>query len=265
MVTSITHNEHYFLEHKEDVAFSFIHDNSVRDVLERHGIDLLFFARHFGLRVVDAVVLALFTQQKSHMYTLLEVMQLFFARYHICLDEEDLAFLRQGFKKTFAKFAMNLDAHDMIFIETMLEIKDKRDFFSIEEIEESKELIEDMEHFSAKISSEEIATVDIYHGIEKLVIITETYGRLLGQKDSCAFLSRKLLDMSLLLRSWSSLVGEEGFFQILDEVKSIIALLLVFQEQALETQCVELNAFDTRVSHDIENIAMILHRSNHDM
>ena len=138
MDASVVHNEHYFLEHKEDVAFSFIHDVSVRDVLERHGI-------------------------------------------------------------------------------------------------------------------------------EKLVMISETYGRLLGQKDSCAFLSRKLLDMSLMLRSWASLVGEEGFFQILDEVKCIIILLLAFQEQALETQCVELDAFDTRISHDVDNIAMILHRRNHDM
>lgn len=77
MVVNIAQNQHYFLEHKEDVAFSFIHDESIRDVLERHGIDLLFFARHFGVRIVDAVMLALLSQQKSSINILLDVMQLF--------------------------------------------------------------------------------------------------------------------------------------------------------------------------------------------
>lgn len=260
MVVNIAQNQHYFLEHKEDVAFSFIRDESIRDVLERHGIDLLFFARHFGVRVVDAVVIALANQQKTYLATLLEVMQLFFSNHNICLDKYDLDILRQGFKKTFTKFAMNLDAHDMITIESMLDVEHKRDFLSIEEIEESKELIEDMEYFLSKISSEEILIADLHSAIEKCVIITETYGHLLSEKESCAFLSRKLLDMSVLLRSWSALVGEEAFLVVLKRFKSIVALLLAFHEQALEAQRVEYTAFDTLFSRDIESLAEILER-----
>lgn len=167
-------------------------------------------------------------------------------------------FLRQGFRKTFAKFAINLDAHDMIKIESMLDVEDKKGFFSIEEIEESKELIEDMEYFLSKISSEEISMADLHSAMEKCVIITETYGHLLSEKESCAFLSRKLLDMSVLLRSWSTLMGEEAFFMVLDRLKSIIALLLAFHEQALEAQSVEYTAFDTLFSRDIERLSEIL-------
>ncbi len=258
MVAHIAQNQHYFLEHKEDVAFSFIHDESIRDVLERHGIDLLFFARHFGVRVVDAVIIALLNQQKSYLNALLEVMQLFFSNHNICLDKHDLDFLRQGFRKTFAKFAMNLEARDMIQIESILDVEEKRDFFSIEEIEESKELIEDMEYFLSKISSEEISMADLHSAMEKCVIIAETYGHLLSEKESCAFLSRKILDMSVLLRSWSGVVGEEAFFMVLDRLKSIIALLLAFHEQALEAQSVEYTAFDAPFSRDIERLAEIL-------
>lgn len=258
MIAPTAHNQHYFLEHKEDVAFSFIHDESIRDVLERHGIDLLFFARHFGVRVVDAVIIALLNQQKSYLTTLLDVMQLFFSNHNIRLDKNDLDFLHEGFKKTFAKFAMNLEACDMIKIESMLDRDTQRDFFSIEEIEESKELIEDMEYFLSKISSEEISMADMHSAIEKCVIITETYGHLLSEKESCAFLSRKLLDVSVLLRSWFALVGEEAFLMVLESFKSMVALLLAFHEQALEAQSVEYTAFDTLFSRDVERLSEIL-------
>lgn len=258
MLVDAMHNEHYFLEHKEDVAFSFIHDECVRDVLARHGIDLLFFARHFGVRVVDAVMIALLNQQKSHFNTLLEVIQIFFSNHNIFLDDKDLDFLRQGFKKTFAKFAMTLDAKDMFIIESMLENEVKKDFFTLEEIEESRELIEDMEYFISKISSEDISTNDFSSAIEKCIIIAETYGHLLSEKESCALLSRKLLDLSTLLRSWSCFVGEEAFYIVLERLKAIIVSLLAFQEQVLESQRLSYNAFDTLIVSDVETIGEIL-------
>ena len=70
--------------------------------------------------------------------------------------------------------------------------------------------------FLSKISSEEISMADLHSAMEKCVIIAETYGHLLSEKESCAFLSRKILDMSVLLRSWSGVVGEEAFFMVLD-------------------------------------------------
>lgn len=74
VTSTVQHHRHVLLEHQEDIAFSFIHDELTVKYLNISGIEPLF-VRHFGKMIVEEIVESIEQESINHSCIALEVMQ----------------------------------------------------------------------------------------------------------------------------------------------------------------------------------------------
>ena len=125
-MSTVQHHRHVLLEHQEDIAFSFIHDELTREVLEHYGIEPLFFVRHFGKMIVEEIVESIEQESINHSCIALEVMQAFFQHHNKALKMHDMSLLRKGIKKTLIRFSQYLTADETFKIEALLDGDDEQ-------------------------------------------------------------------------------------------------------------------------------------------
>lgn len=260
-------HRHILLEHQEDIAFSFIHDELTRDVLEHYGIDPLFFARHFGKRMVEEIVDSIEAETVSHSCVTLEIMQTFFRKHNKTLQMRDISLIRKGIKKTLIRFSEYLTADETFKIETFLDEQEelsRESSFSLEESEEIQEVLEDLEYFVSKLSVDTFFLPGFAHSIERMVILFESYSHLLRNKDAFIFLSDKCLELSLGLRKLTRFEGSEVFEKIYERLVFIVTSLIRFHEALEKSAFSQLNGLDRQLIEDMECIETLLETKIHE-
>lgn len=259
-------HRHVLLEHQEDIAFSFIHDELTREVLEHYGIEPLFFVRHFGKMIVEEIVDTIEQESMNHSCIALEVMQAFFQHHNKELKMHDMSLLRKGIKKTLVRFSQYLTADETFKIEALLDGDEKETrsnaFFTIEENEEMHEVLEDLEHFVSKLSVDTFFLPGFTHSIERVVILFESYSHLLKSNDAFFFLSDKLLELSLSLRVLHHFEGSEVFEKIQEHLVLIVTSLIRFHESVEKQNFLHLDALDKQITDDIDCVKEFLVLTN---
>lgn len=262
VMSTVELHRHVLLEHQEDIAFSFIHDEFTREVLEHYGIEPLFFVRHFGTMIVKEIVETIEQESINHSCVTLEVMQAFFQHHNKKLKMHDMSLLRKGIKKTLIRFSQYLTADETFKIEALLDGDDEqtryKTFFSAEENEEMHEVLEDLEHYVSKLTVDTFFLPGFTHSIERVVILFENYSHLLKSNDAFFFLSDKLFELSVSLGVLHHFEGSEVFETIQEHLVLIVTSLIRLHEFFEKQNFLELDALDKQITDDIDRIKELL-------
>lgn len=255
-------HRHALLEHQEDIAFSFIHDELTRNVLEYYGIEPHFFARHFGTLIVEEIVEALEEDTAHHSCYALDVMQAFFQRYDKEFKVHDISLLRKGIKKTFVRFSNCLSADESLKVEMLLDDTQEevnRDFhLSLDESAQMHELLEDMDHFVTQLSVDAFWVSGFAHSVERIVILFENYSHLLKSKEPFIDLGDFLFGFSITLRGLMDVERNEAFVEIQEHLVCLVASLMRFQEAIEYENLLHVKDFGMHVVREIEAIQTLL-------